>query len=303
MSSNPMNQSPKDQFLHWRQEMEKKQEEQVRQMKELQCHVERLQHENDQLRAQIEKSHDLGKDVRDSGRTLHPIPHNRGKEPIIPDDVDTPADNELFSSSSPSLSLSHAKNVRESTKARSHKRSSHHPAFNDVVSDTFRRARREVDMWQNEPDQALGNALVLLASTMQPLLVACTMPPIFPTSMMPPLPLVHHAFGTRQTFYMPPTSLIQGPDDMLYLSLRQHILYYEPPRGFVIPAFAMFDGYSDPYDHMLHYNKAMILNAENDQLLCKVFSASLRGPALAWFHKIPRNSINSFNELWAAFIL
>ena len=49
MPSNPMNQSPKDQFLHWCQEMEKKQEEQARQMKELQGHAERLQRENDQL--------------------------------------------------------------------------------------------------------------------------------------------------------------------------------------------------------------------------------------------------------------
>ena len=40
----------------------------------------------------------------------------------------------------------------------------------------------------------------------------------------------------------------------------------------------------------------------NDRLLCNVFSASLRGPLLAWFHKLPRYSINSLNELWAAFI-
>ena len=26
------------------------------------------------------------------------------------------------------------------------------------------------------------------------------------------------------------------------------------------------------------------------------------GPALAWFHKLSLNSINSFNELWATFI-
>ena len=69
-----------------------------------------------------------------------------------------------------------------------------------------------------------------------------------------------------------------------------------------MPAFTMFDGSNDPYDHMLHYNQAMKLNAGNDLLLCKVFLASLRGPALAWFHKLPRNSINSFNELWIAFI-
>ena len=89
---------------------------------------------------------------------------------------------------------------------------------------------------------------------------------------------------------------------MLSSLIGQRILDYEPPRGFVIPAFSMFDGSTDPYDHMLHYNQAMILNAVNDRLLCKVFPASLRGLALAWFHKLPRNSINSFNDLWAAFV-
>ena len=64
----------------------------------------------------------------------------------------------------------------------------------------------------------------------------------------------------------------------------------------------MFNGSNDPYDHMLHYNQAMPLYADNDRLLCKVFLASLRGPELAWFHKLSRNLINSFNELWTAFI-
>ena len=89
---------------------------------------------------------------------------------------------------------------------------------------------------------------------------------------------------------------------MLSSPLRQHILSYEPPRGFAIPPFARYDGTSDPYDHMLHFNQATILNAGNDRLLCKVFPVSLRGPALAWFHKIPRGFINSFSELWATFV-
>ena len=67
-------------------------------------------------------------------------------------------------------------------------------------------------------------------------------------------------------------------------------------------AFTMFDSSNDSYDHMLHYNQAMTLNANNDRLLCKVFPASLRGIALAWFHKLPLNLINSFNEFWTAFI-
>ena len=89
---------------------------------------------------------------------------------------------------------------------------------------------------------------------------------------------------------------------MLSSPLAQHILDYEPPRGFAIPPFAMYDGSSDPYDHMLYFNQAMILNVGNDRLLCKVFPVSLKGPALAWFHKLPRGSINSFGDLWAKFV-
>ena len=101
---------------------------------------------------------------------------------------------------------------------------------------------------------------------------------------------------------MPFATLIPRPDNMLFSPLGQHILVYEPPHGFVILAFAMFDGFADPYNHMLHYNQEMILNARNDWLLCKVFSASLQGPALACFHKLSRNLRNLFNELWVAFI-
>ena len=97
------------------------------------------------------------------------------------------------------------------------------------------------------------------------------------------------------------STTVRGLEDMLSSPLGQHILSYKPPRGFVILSFSMYDGSSDPYDHMLHFNQAMILNAGNDRLLCKVFPTSLKGPALTWFHKLPRRYINSFNELWAAF--
>ena len=90
MSTNSMIQSPEDQFLHWCQDIERKREEQARYIKELQGHAEPLQRENDYLRTQIENSRDLGKDARDSGRAVHLITRNRGKELIIPDDVDTP---------------------------------------------------------------------------------------------------------------------------------------------------------------------------------------------------------------------
>ena len=198
----------------------------------------------------------LKKDARDSGRATHPIACNKGKEPIVPNDVDTPAGDELSSGSSPSLSLSLAKNARDNTKAKLRKRPSHHLAFNDAISGTSYRARREASRGQNHPDRVPRNAYVL------------------PAGIVPLIPLVHPAFSIGPTFYMLPIALIRGPDDMLSSPLRQHILDYEPPRGSVIPTFATFDGYVDPFNHMLHYNQAMILNAGNDCLLCKVFPGS-----------------------------
>ena len=123
--------------------MERKQDEKVRQMKELQGHVERLQQENDQLQAQIEKSCYLGKYVRDSGQDEHPTARNKGNDSIVPDDVNTPTDDELSLGSSPSLSLSPTKDARGSTKTKSRKRLSHHLAFNDAFSGASRRARRK----------------------------------------------------------------------------------------------------------------------------------------------------------------
>ena len=123
--------------------MERKKEEQARWIEELQGHAEVLQRENDQLRTQIENSHDLGKEVRDGCQAVHPIARNRGKEPVIPDDVDTPIDDELSSGSSPSLSRLPTKNSWESAKPKSLKRPSYHPASNDAVSGASRRVRRD----------------------------------------------------------------------------------------------------------------------------------------------------------------
>ena len=123
-------------------------------MEKLQGHAEHLQREHDQLRAKIEKSHDLGKEVRDSGRSVHLIALNRGKELIILDDVDIPVDDELSSRSSPSLSLSPVKNARDSAKAKSRKRPSHHPAFNDAISGASLRARRDATRRLNQSVQA-----------------------------------------------------------------------------------------------------------------------------------------------------
>ena len=90
MSSNLMIQSSEDQFLHWHQDMEKKQKEQARKIRELEDRAKHLQCENDRLWAQVEKRRDLGKrDVLDSGQARHPTASDKENEPIVLDDVDT----------------------------------------------------------------------------------------------------------------------------------------------------------------------------------------------------------------------
>ena len=71
MASNPANQSLEDQFLHWHQDMEMKQEEQARQMAELQSRADHLQQENDRLRARLEE--DRGDNSRGSSHPAPPV--------------------------------------------------------------------------------------------------------------------------------------------------------------------------------------------------------------------------------------
>ena len=204
--------------------------------------------------------------MQDSGQARHPSACDKGKKFIVPDGVDTPANDKLSSGSSPNLSLA------KSSRVRSRQRHSHRPAFSNSDNGMFRRARRETCREQNHPNEVprnVSNAFALHVGVMSP---------IQPR---------HPAFGIGPTLYILPTTMIQSLDGMLSSPLGRHILDNEPPRRFVIPAFAMFDGSTDPYDHMLYYSQAMTLNAGNDLLLCKVFLASLRGPVLAWFHKLP----------------
>ena len=78
-----------------------------------------------------------------------PTARNKGDELAVPDGVDTSADDELSLGSFPSFSLSLTKNAQEGTNAKLRKRPSHHPAFNDAVSGTSYRARKETSRRQN----------------------------------------------------------------------------------------------------------------------------------------------------------
>ena len=89
---------------------------------------------------------------------------------------------------------------------------------------------------------------------------------------------------------------------MLSTPFCSHIIHYKPPRGFLVPKFSTYDGSNDPFDHIMHYRQLMTLDIGNDPLLCKVFTASLQGQALSWFHRLPPNSVDNFKDLSEAFV-
>ena len=202
---------------------------------------------------------------------------NNGKELVLPDHSDHQADDEFSSDSSP---LPRRSPPLSNAEAKSRKKP--HCQSSRAMSGARHRMRKEDSRDRLRSELAPEHIATQFGGT--PFL-----PARYPSEA---LPAPHAA----------PYPPVWGPYDMMSSLLGQHILNYEAPRGFVIPSFAIYDGSSDPYDHMLHFNQAMILNARNDRLLCKVFPASLKGPALAWFHKLPRGSLNSFGELWVAFV-
>nr|XP_008374905.2 uncharacterized protein LOC103438141 [Malus domestica] len=70
-----------------------------------------------------------------------------------------------------------------------------------------------------------------------------------------------------------------------------------PPREFTMPHFILYKGDEDPDRHLKHYRSTMILYRNNDALMCKIFAATLQGEAQDWFHTVPPQLIQSFNEL------
>ena len=246
-------------------------------MAELQSYVNHLQQENDRLRARLD-----GERIENAHGSDHPAPpvkQNKGKEPIRPKGSDAATDDELSFDNSPLPDLTPPKNNAEvESRKRPPCRSSR--SVNGMprrVQHEFSRERRQSERTpENMPAWIRGAAPSLLFG--------------YPT------------FGAAPVPYMPVPTAVRGPEDMLSSPLGQHILSYEPPCGFAIPSFAMYDGSSDPYDHMLHFNQVMILNAGNDRLLCKSVPNWPKGTHLGLVPQTPRGSINTISELWAAFI-
>ncbi|XP_075633309.1 uncharacterized protein LOC142605751 [Castanea sativa] len=73
------------------------------------------------------------------------------------------------------------------------------------------------------------------------------------------------------------------------------------PYRFSQPVFTIYNGRTDPVEHVSHFNQKMAVHSNNEALICKVFPSSLGPVAMRWFDALEEGSIGSFQELTRAF--
>ena len=68
-----------------------------------------------------------------------------------------------------------------------------------------------------------------------------------------------------------------------------------------MPQVESYDGSKDPLDHLESFKTLMHLQGVVDEIMCRAFPTTLKGPARIWFNKVMPNSISTFRELSVQF--
>ncbi|GFZ21446.1 hypothetical protein Acr_29g0006080 [Actinidia rufa] len=83
----------------------------------------------------------------------------------------------------------------------------------------------------------------------------------------------------------------------------ERILRARISSKFKLPAqLGIYQGKTDPMDHLDSYKSLMSLQGCSDEVMCKAFSATLKGPARSWFRKLSPGTIDSFGDLSRLFV-
>ncbi|CAN6702363.1 unnamed protein product [Malus baccata var. baccata] len=86
------------------------------------------------------------------------------------------------------------------------------------------------------------------------------------------------------------------------LPFTEDILKAKKPAKFTQPKFRLFEGTTDPVEHIYHFQQQMALEGDDEALMCKLFPSSLSGSSLTLFRQLKPRSIESFTELCEVFI-
>ncbi|XP_057452441.1 uncharacterized protein LOC130744268 [Lotus japonicus] len=60
---------------------------------------------------------------------------------------------------------------------------------------------------------------------------------------------------------------------------------------------------ANPKEHLLYFNTKMVNSAGSDAVKCRMFPATFKGTAMAWFTTLPRGSITNFRDFSSKFLV
>ena len=69
------------------------------------------------------------------------------------------------------------------------------------------------------------------------------------------------------------------------------------PRLFHQQTFSLYNGRTDPVEHVSHFNQKMVVHSKDETLMCKIFPSSLGPMAMRLFNGLKVNSIDFFKKL------
>ena len=73
------------------------------------------------------------------------------------------------------------------------------------------------------------------------------------------------------------------------------------PQRFQQLTFTIYNGNTDPVEHVSQFNQRMAVHSKNEALMCRVFPSSLGPAAIRWFNGLKANSIDLYRQLTQAF--
>ncbi|GFZ10945.1 hypothetical protein Acr_22g0003430 [Actinidia rufa] len=87
------------------------------------------------------------------------------------------------------------------------------------------------------------------------------------------------------------------------LPFTKRILRTRVSSRFKLPTqLEIYEGKTDPMDHLDSYKNLILLQGCSDEVMCKAFSTTLKGSTRSWFRKLPPVTIDSFGDLSRLFI-
>ena len=96
----------------------------------------------------------------------------------------------------------------------------------------------------------------------------------------------------------PVEDLVHRTDSPFTALINGHPL----PLKFKMSSLDSYHGTRDPFDHVATFKTTMHLQGVLNEIICRAFPTTLKGPMRVWFSKIPPNSVSSFKELSKLFV-